>query len=167
MVAGVNKLSGCCVNLVNRFYNPDFMPDILHDFFIAGEPSKVYDAIAQPAGINSWWSETCSGKPKVGETYDFGFGPEYQWQAVVSKCDAGREFEFRMTKSDDDWRNSKLTFIVKQANGGTQVNFAHTNWPEANEHFRISSYCWAMYLRHLKMYVEKGAVVPYKDRLEV
>ena len=35
------------------------------------------------------------------------------------------------------------------------------------EHFRISSYCWAMYLRVLKRGVEFGEAVPYKDRLNV
>jgi hypothetical protein len=50
---------------------------------------------------------------------------------------------------------------------GTQVRFAHTGWPEANEHYRISCYCWAMYLRVLKRHLEFGERVPYEKRLEV
>ncbi|MCH8956850.1 SRPBCC domain-containing protein, partial [candidate division KSB1 bacterium] len=38
---------------------------------------------------------------------------------------------------------------------------------EANEHYRVSCYCWAMYLRLLKRYVEHGETVPYEDRLDV
>ncbi len=49
----------------------------------------------------------------------------------------------------------------------TQVRFEHTGWPVANDHYRISNYCWAMYLRLLKRYVEAGEVVPYEKRLSV
>ena len=36
----------------------------------------------------------------------------------------------------------------------------------ANAHYRTSAFCWAMYLRLLKKYVETGEVVPYERRLE-
>jgi hypothetical protein len=58
-------------------------------------------------------------------------------------------------------------FLLQEKDGLTQVSFHHTGWPENNEHYRISCYCWAMYLRLLKRYVEYGEVVPYEDRLEV
>jgi len=43
----------------------------------------------------------------------------------------------------------------------------HTGWPEDNKHWRISCYCWAMYLRLLRRYLEYGEIVPYERRLEV
>jgi hypothetical protein len=42
-----------------------------------------------------------------------------------------------------------------------------TGWPVDNEHWRISCYCWAMYLRLLRRYLEHGEIVPYERRLEV
>ena len=50
--------------------------------------------------------------------------------------------------------------------GGTHVRFWHEGWPEANAHDRTSSFCWAMYLRLLKKYVETDEVVAYERRLE-
>jgi hypothetical protein len=47
------------------------------------------------------------------------------------------------------------------------VRFHHTGWPQSNDHYRISCYCWAMYLRLLKRNVERGEVVPFGQRLEV
>ena len=47
------------------------------------------------------------------------------------------------------------------------MNFAHTGWRNAGEHFRITSDCWAMYLRVLKNWLQRGEVVPYDQRLEV
>ena len=72
-----------------------------------------------------------------------------------------------MTMSDDDWNGSVVGFELSDAPGGTQVRFYHKGWPQLNEHFRISSYCWAMYLRLLKMNLENGLVVAYEQRLEV
>ena len=37
----------------------------------------------------------------------------------------------------------------------------------ADDHSRISSYCWAIYLRVLKHWIERGERVPYGRRLEV
>jgi hypothetical protein len=51
--------------------------------------------------------------------------------------------------------------------GKTAVNFYHTGWPQKNEHYKISSYCWAMYLRILKRHLEYGESVPYEKRLQV
>ncbi|HMY76632.1 MAG TPA: SRPBCC domain-containing protein, partial [Blastocatellia bacterium] len=73
----------------------------------------------------------------------------------------------RITVAMDDWMNARVGFRLEERDGATQVRFHHTGWPEASEHYRISSFCWAMYLRLLKRYVEFGEVVPYDQRLDV
>ncbi|MBI3448600.1 MAG: hypothetical protein HY049_06775 [Acidobacteria bacterium] len=47
------------------------------------------------------------------------------------------------------------------------MRFHHTGWPTANEHWRVSCYCWAMYLRLMRRFIEHGETVPYEDRLDV
>lgn len=47
------------------------------------------------------------------------------------------------------------------------VRFYHTGWPTENAHWRISCYCWAMYLRVMRRYLEHGDIVPYENRLDV
>ena len=44
---------------------------------------------------------------------------------------------------------------------------APPGWPTPHEHCRISSFCWAMYLRILKRHLEFGENVPYVQRLDV
>ena len=51
--------------------------------------------------------------------------------------------------------------------GRTFVRFHHIGWPSVSEHYRISSHCWAMYLRVLRRYLEHGERVPYEQRLDV
>ena len=143
------------------------MPDIFHNLLIKGPRAEVFRMISTPAGLDSWWTKTCTGEPVPGAEYSLGFGPEYDWQARVVRCIPDREFEFEFVRADNDWQGTRLAFLLTESDAGTEVTFRHLNWPEANEHYRISCYCWAMYLRLMKRCVEYGEVVPYEDRLEV
>lgn len=143
------------------------MPHIQYQFPINASIEKVFDAISTPKGLDSWWCLKTSGTRTLGETYDLFFGEPYRWKALVSKLEANKEFEFTMTASDKDWNGSKVGFELSAEGNSTTVLFYHEGWPETNEHFRISSFCWAMYLRLLKRYVEFGEVVDYEKRLNV
>jgi hypothetical protein len=58
-------------------------------------------------------------------------------------------------------------FRLRPEGKGTGVEFYHAGWPSANSHYRISTFCWAMYLRLLKRHIETGEVVEYERRLDV
>ena len=141
--------------------------DILHDFPIIATPDRVFEGVSTPTELDRWWTEQCSGDPAEGAEYSLGFGPGYDWRATVTRCDPGAVFELRLTRADADWLGSLVGFELEEAGGGTQVRFYHRGWPEANEHYRTSCYCWAMYLRILKRYLEHGELVPYAKRLGV
>lgn len=143
------------------------MPDILQDFPVKTPPARVFEAISTPRGLDQWWTKSCSGTPKPGATYQLGFGPEYQWRATVTRCEPASAFELTLQQADSDWTGSRVGFELAPTPSGTQVRFYHRGWPEANEHFRISSHCWALYLRLLRRYLEQGEFVPYEDRLDV
>jgi len=143
------------------------MADIFHHFQIKAARREVFQAIATPAGLDTWWTKRASGKPEEGAEYELGFGPGYEWRAIVTRCVPDVEFELQLTSAQADWQGTLVGFQLDEQNGVTQARFHHLGWPEANEHYRISCYCWAMYLRLLKRYVEFGEVVPYEDRLDV
>jgi uncharacterized protein YndB with AHSA1/START domain len=143
------------------------MPDIHHHFPIQAPPEKVFEAISTPQGLDRWWSKITKGIPALGETFQFNFGPEYNWTAVVTKYVPATEFELQFANSDDDWFGSKVGFILNKKSEGTEVQFYHTGWKEDNAHYRISNFCWAMYLRLLKRNLEFGEEVPYEMRLDV
>ena len=143
------------------------MPDIFHNFLIKAFPDKVFDAITTSRGLNNWWTKSSDVRPEPGGTYTLNFGPGYEWKAVVSKYEPDKSFELEMTETGVDWPGTKVGFLISFKTGATEVAFYHTGWPENNEHYKISSYCWAMYLRILKRYVEIGEKVPYENRLNV
>ena len=142
------------------------MPDILHDFPVTATLERVFAAFATPQGLHAWWTLRASGEPRPGATYDFFFGPSYDWRAVVSRLDPGRLIEWEFTQADADWHGTKVGVELTLVGGDTHVQFWHRGWREANAHFRTSSFCWAMYLRLLKRWSEAGVVVPYDRRLD-
>lgn len=143
------------------------MFEILHDFPIQAAATNVFEAIATPRGLDSWWTLGCTGHPAHGSEYQLYFGVDYDWRAVVSRCHPNNEFELRLTRSMPDWMNTRVGFQLLEQSGVTQLRFHHVGWPEPSDHFRTSSYCWAMYLRLLRRFVEFGEVVPYDRRLDV
>jgi hypothetical protein len=40
------------------------------------------------------------------------------------------------------------------------------SWPSENQHWLLSCYCWAMYLRVMRRHLEYGDSVPYSQRLD-
>jgi len=143
------------------------MADILHYFPIQASPQHVFQAISTSEGLDSWWTKNSSVTPGSGGEYKLDFGPGYDWRATVSQWTPHSDFELTLTESDDEWNGTRLGFHLDTHDGMTFVSFHHLDWPEANDHYRTSCFCWAMYLRLLKRYVEFGEVVPYERRLDV
>jgi len=143
------------------------MADIFHNFPISGSAQRVFEAISTPHGLDSWWTKTCEASPAPLAEYKLDFGPGYLWHAIATLWIPNSAFELKLTDADRDWLETRVGFELREGNGVTAVKFYHQGWPEANEHYQTSSFCWAMYLRLLKRYVEVGEVVPYEDRLNV
>lgn len=143
------------------------MADILHDFPINAPLEQVFQAVSTPDGLDQWWTMRSRGTPALGSEYELWFGPDYDWRAVISRWSPPTELEFRMTRAAGDWMNTRVGFVLRQDGGATAVRFHHSDWPGPGEHYRISCFCWAMYLRILRRYLEAGETVPYERRLEV
>ena len=140
------------------------MPDIYHDFPIVASQAQIFQAISSPEGLNAWWTRRAAGQPGTGQIYQFWFGPEYDWRGRVTKYDENERLEWEIVEADEDWTGTRVGFQLIPRDGYTQTRFYHTGWKDLNDHFRRSSYCWAMYLRVMKSYIEKGKMVPYENR---
>jgi len=142
------------------------VPDILHEFPVDATPQTVFETVSMPEGLDAWWTLRSKGAPALGAKYELFFGREYDWRARVTRCRPGEEFELELTHASDDWVGTRVGFTFEPAESGTLVRFRHSGWDDASEHFRVSSYCWAMYLRIMKRWLEYGETVAYQDRLD-
>ena len=131
------------------------------------KPSGSDLALLMPVTYGTDITKTCTGAPNEGTEFALGFGPGYDWRARVTKCRPNTEFELQLVDADPDWTGTRVRFQLESTNGSTQLRFAHIGWPTANEHWRISCYCWPIYLRLLRRWLEYGEVVPYERRLSV
>lgn len=137
---------------------------IYHNVLIEKDSLEVYDAISQPEHLVNWWPLKCDGSPHIGETYNYNFTDEYNWFAKVNSCKAGEHIYFKMTISDADWDPTTFGYDLEPTEKGTYLRFFHKDWPEQNDHFKHSAYCWAILLKGLKDYLEKGKVIPFEER---
>lgn len=142
------------------------MADIYHDFPIKAPPERVYDAVSTPRGLDAWWTKRSSGRAVEGEEFVLWFGPDHDWRARGSRASAPAEFELEIVKADQDWLGTRVGFGLEAQGDRTHVRFQHIGWPAPNEHWRISCFCWAMYLRILRRALEYGEAVPYEGRLD-
>jgi len=143
------------------------MSSIMHDLAVKAHPSTVYGAITSPDGLNQWWTRQASGEALPGQEYQLWFGPDADWRARVTEAVPGQRFTLEMTGADPDWLGTTVGFILEPTPDGTMVRFSHRGWRAESEHFRISSYCWAMYLRLMRRFAEVGEQVPYEHRMIV
>ena len=143
------------------------MPDIYSDFPIQVPAADVFRVVSTPAGLDQWWTKRSAGTPKLGAEYELWFGPEYDWRARVTACAASQHFEIEITRAGEDWLGTRVGFDITGQGSTSQLRFYHTGWPLSNEHYRSSCYCWPMYLRILRRYLEHGETVPYEQRLDV
>ena len=143
------------------------MADIIHEFFVKASPERVFEMFATADGVNRWWTKEATGEPRAGAEFRLHFGPEYDWRGKVTRCVPSKEFELEMTQAHEDWQRTRVGCkLTAEKQGVTRVYFYHLGWPEPNEHWRVSNYCWAMYLRILRRYLESGESVAYEKRLD-
>ena len=142
------------------------MADVNQELPIQATRRQVFDAVSSPAGLDVWWTKTSTGAPVQGSEYQLGFGPEHQWRARVTHAVQDAEFELELTRADADWTGTRVGFRLTDQGGTTRLEFRHTGWPAANQHYRVSCHCWAMYLRLLRRHLEHGETVAYEVRLD-
>ncbi|GAA4815747.1 SRPBCC domain-containing protein [Litoribaculum gwangyangense] len=138
--------------------------NIYHNLIIEVSPEQVFVAVSQPRYLDNWWTLKSSGKPELHAEYNLNFSDTYDWYCKVSKIETNKSIHYKMLKSDDDWNPTTFGFDLESTQNGTMVKFSHINWPELNNHYKYSSFCWAMLLSGLKQYLEKGIIVPFNER---
>ena len=143
------------------------MNEIRHDFPIDADIDRVFETISTPAGLDEFWSLRSTGSPELGAIYELHFGEGYDWHATVTRYSPNEAIEFEISSADQDWNGTRIGFSLELRGSSTWVRFRHDGWPENNEHYRSSTFCWAMYLRVLRRHLEHGESVPYAERLDV
>lgn len=141
------------------------MADVLHQFVINAEPGVVWDHFTTGDGLAKWWTARSSGDAVLDAVWQLYFMPGYDWRARVTVCEPQAAFELTLIDAMEDWIGTRVGVVLRDGGEGlTVVDFYHRGWAAETDHFRISSFCWATYLRLLKRYIEHGEFTPYGQR---
>jgi uncharacterized protein YndB with AHSA1/START domain len=144
------------------------MADIIQQLTVNAPREKVFQLMANADGLTHWWTKSSTGEPTEGAEYSLDFGPGYLWRGRVTRCVPDTSFELEITEAHPDWMNTRVGCELSRVKDNvTRVRFWHTGWPTENEHWEISCYCWSMYLRIMRRYLEHGEQVAYENRLDV
>lgn len=132
------------------------MPSIHHLLTIKAPAERIFQAISTPEGLCSWWTTEAAGQPILGAEYQFFFTKDSDWRAKVVEITPPLQISWQMTQADADWTPTQLHFQLTEGEDGmTTLRFAHTSWEKINDHFRRTSFCWAIYLEALRKVVER------------
>lgn len=143
------------------------MAQIVQEFTVRAPAERVFQTMGTPEGLAHWWTESSSGQPQEGAEFALTFNPEHDWKGRVRRYLPNSAFEIEITHAHPDWIGTRVGCeLLPEGANATRVRFYHTGWPTENQHWRVSCYCWAMYLRTMRRYLEHGESIPYKDRLD-
>ena len=138
---------------------------------IAAAPEVVYRALAKQAGLQAWWTTTCTVGTKPGDYSTFRFGDTHKtmrieslvpdeevcWQCVASRL----VVPDRLTRTDE-WVGTSLLFRLQSpAPNETLLSFEHFGLGPHCECYQICSDGWNHYLDSLRQYCETGSGAPY------
>lgn len=140
--------------------------DIEHELVVAAPIARVFHCFDTADGLSAWWTDSAVVDPVIGGTCRFGFDAEHQWSGVIRVYDPPHVIEWEMTDTAPmaDWMGTRVGARLTAEGAHTRLHFHHRGWDGATAHHRISSFCWAMYLRLLARHCTTGEFIPYARR---
>lgn len=140
------------------------MPDILHEVTIDSSPDKVFEALTEQNGLQSWWTEHATAQPKTGTVSEFSFyGGMAVFKLSVDDLGSGEKVYWGVQQGPPGWENTRITWDLAADEGKTKVRLGHRDWVSTEGLYANTSYNWAWYMTSLKTYLETGKGTPHTD----
>jgi uncharacterized protein YndB with AHSA1/START domain len=153
------------------------MPEIIYMFSIDRPPARVFEALTEPKHIGNWWTPDTTSDQKVGGYARFEFrgldGDLHGYSHMrIEKMVPDKLVEWKVVDQNyqgvNDWIGTTIRFrLTDNGRGGTNVDFAHTEWKDKQGSFDRCNDGWAHVLEtSLKGYLETGRGQPYQVHLQ-
>jgi uncharacterized protein YndB with AHSA1/START domain len=138
------------------------MADILLQFSVSAPLDKVFAAITEEAGLESWWTDDVSASAEVGTQAQFRFmGGQFVILMRIDRLESPTTVEWSVEEpAAPEWVGTRVTWQLEPAEQGTIVHFAHRDWARTDGSFADINFNWAHYLESLKAYLETGKGAP-------
>lgn len=147
------------------------MFDILHRVGIRTSLDKVYQALATPEGIATWWTTATKGESKAGgliTTRFFADGRELGgFDLKILELHPDKRVAWQVVEGPSEWIGTKIHFELKREDDFTVVLFRHEGWKEPVEFMYHCSTKWATFLMSLKSLGETGKGQPSPNDVKI
>ena len=138
------------------------MPDMRHEIAIEAPPEKIYEAITTQAGLCGWWTSDSVAEPRLGSIAEFGFFKhETVFRMRIDKLSPRKRIVWTCLGDPDEWKGTKLTWVLSPESGGTKLRFKHGKWRSTKGAFRRCNSTWGALMYRLKDYAEGKAPGPH------
>jgi uncharacterized protein YndB with AHSA1/START domain len=130
--------------------------DIVLAVEIEAEPKVVYDTVATPAGVATFWTPDVT---EEGDGLSLGFSTApSRLPATVTRASAPEVIDWRFGGDWPFWSGSRGSWTFTRSENGTLTLFRHLDYGEGmpDEQFGMVAYTWSMVLGKLKSVVESG-----------
>lgn len=120
-------------------------------YHFKASPEKVFKALTEPKGLESWFLSRAKLTPVKGGNYSFDWFGGYHMTGKVKRYEPIKAVSFSWTDKLKDGTVAKTTALFKVAKKGkgTILNLQHTGFKDP-EHFADCSSRWGYYLTNMK-----------------
>ncbi len=147
------------------------MFDILHRVGIKAVPEQVYQALATPEGVASWWTTDTKGDRKAGGILSTLFTADGRllggFDLKILELHPDRRVVWQVVDGPAEWIGTRICFELKQEDGYTVILFKHEGWKEPVEFMYHCGTKWATYLMSLKSLGETGKGQPSPNDVRI
>ncbi len=138
------------------------MAEIRHRAGIYAPISKVYEAVATPAGVATWWSSDVRDKGDGRfEVWFGGNGPAAVFQ--LEQLEPEKRAVWRTLDGPKEWLDSTVEFDLRSEGAESVVLFTHAGWSEPVEFMHHCSTRWGYFIYSLKHALESGKGNPWPE----
>lgn len=135
--------------------------DIVHEIDIETTPARIYAAITTQQGLSRWYTPDTKAEPQVGSIIEFKFSTLTTLKFRVEKLEPDRHVAWAGLQVPDEWKTTPITFDIAPGGDSAVLTFRQAGFTRDYEALGGFSYCWAQYVRSLKLLLETGKGEPF------
>ena len=135
--------------------------DIVHEIDIHTTAQEAYAALTTQAGLAAWYTAQSKAEPKVGAIVQFKFGISTTLTFRVDKLTPGRLVVWSGVDVPEEWKRTPIIFEIEDDDDGILLRFRQTGFDPGYAAYAGFNYCWAQYVRSIKLLLEAGTGEPF------
>ncbi len=142
-----------------------------HEIIVTASLEKVFESITNE--IPLWWTEMFEGaSSKLGEIFTVRFGSSVFKTMRVEELIPNKKISWLVTdtlidipelKNKREWLNTTIVWEFREDNTRTIIRVTHIGLNSTIECYGICSTGWRQFCDSLKLYLEKGSGMPFKQ----